>query len=74
MSFSHVGMTIEPAYASFTEDKLGSLVPGKLADFVVLSQDIMEVPAENILETTVLATAFGRQDCIWGDIGGKWGV
>ncbi|KLO18383.1 hypothetical protein SCHPADRAFT_899781 [Schizopora paradoxa] len=51
------GMTIDPAYASFTEDNLGSLIPGKLADFVVLSQDIMEVPVDTILETTVLATA-----------------
>ncbi len=67
MSFSHVGMTIEPAYASFTEDKLGSLVPGKLADFVVLSQDIMEVPAENILETTVLATALDGK-VVYGEI------
>ena len=50
-------MTIDPAYASFTEEELGSLVPGKLADFVVLSQDIMEIPVEHILETSVLATA-----------------
>ena len=49
-------MTIDPAYASFTEDILGSIEPGKRADFVVLSQDIMEVPAEEILETQVLAT------------------
>jgi len=61
------GMTIEPAYASFTEDKLGSLVPGKLADFVVLSQDIMEVPAKNILETTVLATALDGK-VVYGEI------
>ncbi|EAU90782.2 hypothetical protein CC1G_09259 [Coprinopsis cinerea okayama7 len=50
------GMTIEPAYASFTEKRLGSLEPGKKADFVVLSQDIMKVPVDKILETKVLAT------------------
>lgn len=49
-------MTIEPAYASFTENILGSLEPGKRADFVVLSQDIMTVPAKKILATKVLAT------------------
>jgi len=50
------GMTIDPAYASFTEDILGSIVPGKRADYVVLSQDIMEVPTSDILKTKVLAT------------------
>ncbi|CAA7270285.1 unnamed protein product [Cyclocybe aegerita] len=51
------GMTIDPAYASFTEGILGSLEPGKRADYVVLSQDIMSVPPERIMETKVLATA-----------------
>lgn len=51
-----VGLTIDPAYASFTENILGSIEPGKRGDFVVLSQDIMEVPAEEILKTEVLAT------------------
>jgi len=51
-----VGMTTDPAYASFTENVLGSIEPGKRADFVVLSQDIMEVPVEQILKTDVLST------------------
>jgi predicted amidohydrolase YtcJ len=51
-----VGITIEPAYASFTENTLGSLEIGKRADFVVLSQNIMEVPASELLWTTVEAT------------------
>ncbi|OAX36092.1 hypothetical protein K503DRAFT_695783 [Rhizopogon vinicolor AM-OR11-026] len=60
------GMTIDAAYASFTEDDLGSLVPGKRADYVVLSQDIMTVPVDQILNTKVQATvidgrpAFGQ--------------
>ncbi|KAK7029444.1 hypothetical protein VNI00_014578 [Paramarasmius palmivorus] len=37
------GMTIDPAYASFSEDVLGSLEKGKKADFVVLSEDIMHI-------------------------------
>ena len=51
-----LGITINPAYASFTENILGSIEPGKRADFVVLSQDIMEIPVEEILKTEVLAT------------------
>ena len=52
-------MTIDPAYASFTETYLGSLEPGKQADFVVLSQNIIDeklVTPRKILETRVLAT------------------
>lgn len=54
-SFS-LGITIDPAYASFTESTLGSLVKGKRADYVVLSQDIMTIPASQILNTKVSAT------------------
>lgn len=49
-------MTLDPAYASFTEDKLGSITPGKRADYVVFSQDIMTVPVTQVLATKVLAT------------------
>lgn len=52
-------MTLWPAYAGFQEHILGSLTPGKLADFVILDQDIMRVPAELILSTRVLATYVG---------------
>jgi len=51
------GMTIDPAYASFTETILGSLEVGKRADYVVLSQDIMTIPAGEILATRILTTA-----------------
>jgi predicted amidohydrolase YtcJ len=49
-------MTVWPAIAAFQEADLGSLAPGKLADFVVLDQDIMSVAPERILATRVLAT------------------
>ncbi len=53
------GMTIWPAFAAFQEQLLGSLTPGKLADFVILDRDIMTVPASDILGTSVLATYIG---------------
>ncbi len=52
-------MTIWPAYAAFQEKELGSLTPGKYADFVVLDRDIMKMPAEYILSTQVIATWLG---------------
>ena len=52
-------MTIWPAYAAFQERELGSLAPGKFADFVVLDQDIMRVNPELILKTRVLSTWVG---------------
>jgi predicted amidohydrolase YtcJ len=52
-------MTIWPAYAAFQEKELGSLTPGKFADFVILDRDIMTVPTSDILGTVVLATYIG---------------
>jgi predicted amidohydrolase YtcJ len=52
-------MTIWPAYAGFQEQLMGSLTPGKLADFDVLDRDIMVVPASEILGTQVVATYIG---------------
>jgi len=53
------GMTIWPAFAAFQEQMMGSLTPGKLADFVILDRDIMVVPESQILGTTVVATYIG---------------
>ena len=52
-------MTLWPAYAAFQEQDMGSITAGKYADFVVLDQDIMRVPAELVLKTEVLATYVG---------------
>ena len=52
-------MTLWPAYAGFQEADMGSIAPGKYADFVMLDQDIMRVPAEMVLNTRVLETWLG---------------
>jgi predicted amidohydrolase YtcJ len=49
-------MTLDAAYGSFQEDSKGSIAPGKLADLVVLSQDILAVPDDVLMKTEVLAT------------------
>ena len=53
--------TIAAAFAAHAERDLGSLTPGKLADMVVLSKDVMQVPPREILTTTVITTIIGGQ-------------
>ncbi|MDQ6665858.1 MAG: amidohydrolase [Acidobacteriota bacterium] len=48
--------TIEGAYAAFEENVKGSISPGKLADFVMLSNDIMKIPASEIRKTRAIMT------------------
>lgn len=47
------------AYSSFQEASLGSLEPGKWADFFVLDKNLMELEPEEILKQEVQATYFG---------------
>jgi hypothetical protein len=61
------GMTLDPAWASFTENILGSITPGKRADYVVLSKDIMTIPESEVLRTKVLATVIDGRP-IYGHI------
>ena len=53
--------TIWGAYAAFQEDLKGSLEVGKLADLVVLSDDIMVVDPSHIPSVTVEATMIGGE-------------
>jgi hypothetical protein len=54
--------TRDGAYATFDENIRGTLTPGKLADFVVLSKDILAIPSADILKTRVLLTVMGGRD------------
>lgn len=53
--------TLGSAYACFAEDYLGSLTVGKLADFVVLSDDPRRVPPQEIRLIRVEATYVGGE-------------
>ena len=51
--------TINNAYILLAEDKLGSLEKGKLADFIVLPEDILSCPLERIRDMKVERTYLG---------------
>jgi predicted amidohydrolase YtcJ len=51
--------TMGSAYAEFQDREKGSITPGKLADLVVLSDDIFTIPPEQIRNVKVLKTLVG---------------
>jgi predicted amidohydrolase YtcJ len=53
--------TVNPAYATFQESVKGRIAPGLFADFVILNQDLMKVPEEQLAATRPLATFVAGQ-------------
>ena len=51
--------TVSAAYAAFEEKEKGSLESGKLADFVILSDDVLRVPPQQIEKIQVDTTVVG---------------
>ena len=51
--------TIDAAYAAFNEKTLGSIEPGKLADMVVLDQNLFEVPPNELDQVPIRKTIVG---------------
>ncbi len=62
--------TAGSAYAEFQEDVKGTLAPGKLADFVILDQDIFSIPAMQIRDAKVDVTIVGGR-VVWDRASGK---
>jgi predicted amidohydrolase YtcJ len=54
-------MTIWSAYANFEEKERGTIVPQKMADFVILEQDMMTLPNEKIRDVKVSQTFVGGE-------------
>lgn len=50
------GMTLWAAYANFSEDRRGSLTPGKEADFILLDRNPLNCPKQELSQIKVLKT------------------
>lgn len=53
------GYTLGAAFAGRREKTEGSLEPGKLADLIILSQDLFKIEPTDVIKTEVLATMVG---------------
>ena len=51
--------TAANAFAGFQDDRLGTIKPGNLADFVVLADDVLTIDPAKIAKTEVLRTVVG---------------
>jgi predicted amidohydrolase YtcJ len=65
------GYTRQAAFAEFAEREKGSIEPGKLADLVVLGEDIFSLPADAIRYVPVEATIVGGR-VVYGGV--PWGT
>jgi predicted amidohydrolase YtcJ len=60
--------TSTAAYASFEEARKGTLAAGRLADVVILDQDIFAIPPEQIRAVKVVTTIVGGK-VVFGSMG-----
>ncbi len=58
------GFTRDAAYAGFAEDRIGSLDPGKYADFILVDRDVSQVHPGQLARTVVIETWVGGRK-IW---------
>ncbi|HEX8535220.1 MAG TPA: amidohydrolase, partial [Allosphingosinicella sp.] len=64
MAQAFSAFTRDAAYAGFAEDRIGSLEPGRLADFIFIDRDIFQVAPREVRETQVLETWLGGRK-VW---------
>ncbi|UCE07492.1 MAG: amidohydrolase family protein [bacterium] len=55
------GYTVKAAYAGFEENIKGKLIPGMLADFIVLSDDILKISSKELLSLRIEKTYLGGE-------------
>lgn len=60
--------TVWPAFAAFEEHERGTIAVGKVADFTVLSADVMEIAEAEILRTRCVMTVIGGE-VVWEERG-----
>ena len=53
--------TVEAAYSGFEENLKGRISPGMLADFIVLSSDVLNIPVQEFLNVKVEQTYLGGE-------------
>jgi hypothetical protein len=58
------GYTINGAYANFVEHNRGSITPGKYADLILLSDNLLEIPTDQIKDDKVVWTMVGGKE-VW---------
>jgi predicted amidohydrolase YtcJ len=66
------GFTRNAAYAGFAEDRIGSLEPGKWADFILIDRDPTKVDALAVARTQVLETWVAGEK-VWAKPSGAGG-
>ena len=54
-------MTAWPAFSCFEEDERGSIEAGKMADFILLDRDLMQVGQDSLRDTKVLQSYIGGE-------------
>ena len=63
-------ITLNPAYEVHAEAELGSIRPGKLADFLVLDRNVLKIPPAEIANVVVLETTVGGR-VVYSDSGAR---
>ncbi|MFW9996132.1 MAG: amidohydrolase [Candidatus Odinarchaeota archaeon] len=54
-------LTVDAAYGTFQEDVKGSIKEGKFADLVILSDNPLAIPEQDIINVTILMTVIGGE-------------